>query len=95
MTKGALIAATKSLASELEKKKIRVKCISPGAIIKPINETLPHISDPEKRKVLEEKHLLGLGEAVDIANACIYLLSDAAKWITGTTLIIDGGYTAK
>jgi NAD(P)-dependent dehydrogenase (short-subunit alcohol dehydrogenase family) len=40
-------------------------------------------------------HPLGIGTASDVANACIYLLSDASKWITGTNLIIDGGYSAK
>ena len=38
---------------------------------------------------------LGLGETTDISNACIYLLSDASRWITGQNIIIDGGYTIK
>ena len=53
------------------------------------------MADPELRKELEEKHLLGLGECSDISNACIYLLSDAARWVTGQNLIVDGGYTAR
>lgn len=95
MTKGALIAATRSLACEYAKKRIRFNCISPGAILTPINANLPHMADPEKRQALAEKHLLGLGECSDISNACIYLLSDASKWVTGQNLIVDGGYTAK
>ena len=95
MTKGALISGMKSLACELAKKNVRVNSISPGCIVTPINENLPHIADPEKRRLLEEKHLLGLGDVTDISNACIYLLSDASKWVTGTNLIVDGGYTAK
>ena len=94
-TKGALIAAARSMACELAKNKIRVNVVSPGAIETPINAKLPHMADPELRKELEDKHLLGLGECSDIANACIYLLSDAAKWGTGQNLIVDGGYTAK
>lgn len=94
-TKGALIAAARSMACELAKNKIRVNVVSPGAIETPINAKLPHMADPELRKELEDKHLLGLGECSDIANACIYLLSDAAKWVTGQNLIVDGGYTAK
>ena len=94
-TKGALIAAARSMACELAKNKVRVNVVSPGAIETPINAKLPHMADPELRKELEEKHLLGLGECSDIANACIYLLSDAAKWVTGQNLIVDGGYTAK
>ena len=95
MTKGALVAGTKSLACELAPKKVRVNAISPGVVITPINANLPHIADPEKRKETENLHLLGLGETTDIANACVYLLSDASKWVTGTNLFIDGGYSAK
>ena len=95
MTKGALQAATKSLACELASKQIRVNSVSPGLIITPINENLPHITDPEKREVLEKMHLLGLGKTEDVANACVYLLSDASRWVTGVNLYVDGGYTAK
>lgn len=94
-TKGALIAAARSMACELAKNKVRVNIVSPGAIETPINAKLPHMADPELRKELESKHLLGLGECSDISNACIYLLSDAAKWVTGQNFVVDGGYTAK
>lgn len=95
MTKGALISAARSLACEYAKKKIRFNCVSPGAILTPINESLPHMADPEKRQALSDRHLLGLGEVSDVSNACIYLLSDASRWVTGQNLIVDGGYTAK
>ena len=38
---------------------------------------------------------LGLGQTTDISNACIYLLSDASRWVTGQNLIVDGGYTVR
>lgn len=95
MTKGALIAASRSLACELSKRQIRVNCISPGAILTPINEKLPHMADPEQRKHLENMHLLGFGKTSDIANGVIYLMSDASRWVTGQNLLIDGGYTAR
>lgn len=95
MTKGALLSAARSLACEFAKRRIRFNCISPGAILTPINENLPHMTDPEKRKLLEEKHLFGLGSPGDVAYACIYLLSDASKWVTGQNLIVDGGYTVR
>ena len=95
MTKGALVAGMRSLACELAKKNVRVNCISPGCIVTPINAHLPHIADPEKRAALEAQHLLGLGQVTDISNACIYLLSDASRWVTGANLMVDGGYTAK
>lgn len=93
MTKGALISASRSLAVEYAKKKIRVNCISPGVVITPINANQPYIADPEKRAVLESKHPLGLGKTEDIANACVFLLSDASRWMTGQNIVIDGGYT--
>lgn len=95
MTKGALVAATKSLACELAPKKIRVNSISPGLIITPLNENLPHIKDIEKRRALEDMHLLGLGKPQDVANAAVFLLSNASSWITGVNLYVDGGYTSK
>lgn len=95
MTKGALISGARSLACEYAKRRIRFNCISPGAILTPINMNLPHMKDPDRRKVLEDLHPLGLGECSDISNACIFLLSDASRWITGQNFIVDGGYTAK
>lgn len=94
LTKGALIAATRSLAVELAPKRVRVNCIAPGAIETPINSSQPYMSDPERRALLEAKHPLGIGRVTDISNACVYLLSDAARWVTGQNIIIDGGYTA-
>lgn len=95
MTKGALYSVAKSLACELSRKNIRVNSISPGVIVTPINQNLPHIADPELRKQTEALHLLGLGDPNDIANACIYLLSDASRWVTGSNLVVDGGFTTR
>ena len=95
MTKGALLSAVRSLACEYARRKIRFNAISPGAILTPINQNLPHMKNPEARAALEAKHLLGLGETSDIANACIYLLSDASRWVTGQNFVVDGGYTAR
>ena len=94
MTKGAVISGARSLAIEYAKKKIRVNVVSPGVVVTPINAHQPYIAVPEKRAILEAKHPLGLGETEDIANACVFLLSDASKWITGQNLVIDGGYSA-
>lgn len=94
MSKGALISGARSLACEFAKRKIRVNCISPGAILTPINANLPHMADPEKKAILENHHPLGLGATSDISFGVIYLLSDAARWVTGQNLVIDGGYLA-
>jgi NAD(P)-dependent dehydrogenase (short-subunit alcohol dehydrogenase family) len=95
-TKGALIAGTKSLAIELGKKNIRVNSISPGhinntAMSNSKEQSLPKAAIQE----INDAHILGTGEVSDVANACIFLLSEASKWITGTNLIVDGGYSAK
>lgn len=95
LTKGALVSAARALAVEYADRRVRINCISPGAIVTPINATLPYMADPERRMQLENQHLLGLGETSDISNGVIYLLSDAARWITGQNIIIDGGYTVK
>lgn len=95
MTKGALLSAARSLACEYARRNIRFNCVSPGAILTPINQDLPYMKDPEARAALEAKHLLGLGQTTDISNACIYLLSEASRWVTGQNFVIDGGYTAR
>lgn len=95
LTKGALISGVRSLACEYAPKKIRFNCVSPGVIETPINAEQPYMKDPELRKEFEAKHLLGIGRTTDISNACIYLLSDASRWVTGQNLVVDGGYTVR
>lgn len=94
-TKGAIVAAVRSMAIELANKKIRVNSVSPGTVLTPMMlnylNSIP-IEDQEKRK---EGFPLGLGEPEDVAHACIYLLSEASKWITGQNMIVDGGFTAR
>ena len=95
LTKGALISGMRSLAVEYAKKKIRFNCVSPGVIETPINANQPYLKDPDMRAQFEAKHLLGIGQCTDISNACIYLLSDASRWVTGHNLIVDGGYSVR
>jgi NAD(P)-dependent dehydrogenase (short-subunit alcohol dehydrogenase family) len=95
-SKGALISGIKSIALELASKKIRANCISPGQIesTSMTENIFDKLSKEEKIKRIE-MYPLGLGKPEDIANACAFLLSDASRWITGTNLIVDGGYSAK
>ena len=94
MTKGALIAGTKSLAIELARKNIRVNCISPGVVESPMSDKAIYSRDEASLNRIKNMHPLGLGKDEDVANACVFLLSDGSGWITGTNLIVDGGYTA-
>jgi NAD(P)-dependent dehydrogenase (short-subunit alcohol dehydrogenase family) len=94
-SKGALIALTRSLALELASDKIRVNCVAPGLVKTQMTETLTKSVGAEQLQALEKLHPLGLGEPEDVANAVAFLLSPASRWITGTTLVVDGGYTAQ
>lgn len=95
LTKGALVAGVKSLALELAPKKIRVNCVSPGVVVTPMSSNAVYSQDEASLEKIRSYHPLGLGEAEDVANACVFLLSDASRWITGTNLMVDGGYTAR
>jgi NAD(P)-dependent dehydrogenase (short-subunit alcohol dehydrogenase family) len=95
-SKGALISGVKSMALELASKNIRVNVISPGHLRDTEMSTkLFEALDKESKDLILNAHPLGLGSTSDVANCCIYLLSDASKWVTGANLIIDGGYNAK
>jgi NAD(P)-dependent dehydrogenase (short-subunit alcohol dehydrogenase family) len=91
-TKAALAAIAKTIALEVAPNKIRVNSISPGFVRTPMLDFIEMQSDIH---VAEANHPLGFGEPGDVANAILFLLSNASRWITGTNLIIDGGYCAK
>lgn len=95
LTKGALVAGTKSMALELASKKIRVNCVSPGVVVSPMSSKAVYTQDDAAIEKIKSLHPLGLGMPEDIANACMFLLSDASRWVTGSNLIVDGGYTAR
>ncbi|MCH8567404.1 MAG: SDR family oxidoreductase [Balneolales bacterium] len=95
MTKGALLSASRSLAVELAPKKVRVNCISPGVVETPMSGKAVYSRNEVALKYVQDLHPLGLGKPEDVAYSCVYLLSDAAKWVTGTNMIVDGGYTAR
>lgn len=93
-TKGAVIAATRALAIELAPENIRVNCIAPGLVRTPMADQLRRSLGDGPLSNIETAHPLGMGEPHDVAHAVAFLLSDAARWITGITLPVDGGYTA-
>lgn len=95
LTKGAILAASRSMAVELASKNVRVNCISPGVVETPMSDSAVYSRNDEARKKIEDLHPLGLGKPEDVAHAAHYLLSDASRWVTGTNLFVDGGYTAR
>jgi len=92
-TKGALITLAKAMATDHAAQKIRVNTLSPGAVE---TERMLRFGSMEKaREVLGPKHLLNrLGQPEEIAAAALFLASDAASFMTGANLLVDGGYNA-
>lgn len=91
-SKAGLSMLSKTLAQEAAPFNVRVLSIAPGAIKTPINKSV--WSDPESMKDLLTKIPLNrIGEVDDIANAVVFLTSEAASYITGRTFFIDGGMT--
>ena len=92
-SKHAVEGFTKAMAIEFGPSKIRVNTICPTFILTPL--TQPTFEDPEKRAWVLDKIKLGrAGKVEDIMGAVVYLASDASDLVTGTSLMIDGGWTA-
>ena len=92
-SKAALLTATKCLAVELAPKKIRVNSVIPGVVLTPMTKGFFSKLSEDQVKAITEEHLLGVGEPEDVANLNQFLLSDKARWITGSNIVIDGGLT--
>lgn len=93
-SKGALIALARSLSLELAAEGIRVNCVAPGQVESKMAESQDAVLTDEQRAAIEAMHPLGIGQPEDVASSIAFLLADTGKWITGTTLVVDGGYTA-
>jgi len=92
-SKSALNSAMKSFALELAPSKIRVNSVSPGMVKTDFILKNNNSIDQNQLNEDEKKYPFGYGEVEDVANAIVFLVSDAAKWITGTDLILDGGFS--
>lgn len=91
-SKAAVNSMMKTCAKELATKKIRVNSVNPGTVYTKLIEG-GKISEEQKELDIATYPLKRYGEPVDVAYGIIYLLSDAASWITGHSLVIDGGRT--
>ncbi len=93
-TKHAVEGLTKAAALELAPHGVRVNAVAPTFVETPM--TAPFLADPEFREAVEKRIPLGrLGRVEDVAAAVVYLASDAAGLVTGTSLLVDGGWTAQ
>lgn len=93
-SKGWVISATKSMAVELAEKNIRVNCICPVESDTEISQLLMPDQTAETRKALKKTIPLGrLTKTSDVANAALWLASDEASFVTGSSIEVDGGYS--
>jgi NAD(P)-dependent dehydrogenase (short-subunit alcohol dehydrogenase family) len=91
-SKAALIGFTRSAALELVASGLRINCVAPGMVETEMVDRSPQT--PEQVEAVKRTHPLGLGAPRDVAHAIVFLLADTGRWITGSTLVVDGGYSA-
>ena len=91
-SKAALMGMARNMAVDLAPKKIRVNCILPGTTDTPLIRT-DNVTEEDLQKQIQSFPLKRFGKPEDMAYGIIYLLSDASSFVTGTELVIDGGYT--
>jgi len=91
-SKGALDAMTRTVALEVGPSNIRVNNVSPGMIATPMSQEV--LSDETSaRPFVKQTPLQRVGQSEDVADAVVWLLSDDARFVTGQSILVDGGYT--
>lgn len=93
-SKGGLIALARSLALELVRDGLRVNTISPGLVETEMAAKMFSELPAAQIEKIQGMHPLGIGQIEDVAHAVAYLLADTGRWVTGSNLVVDGGYTA-
>jgi NAD(P)-dependent dehydrogenase (short-subunit alcohol dehydrogenase family) len=92
-TKGAVDAFTKSLSIELASRGVRVNTICPGLVnTRLFQQFFSSLREEQRQKILDQ-HPFGVGDPSDVAELCLFLLSQRSKWMTGVNIVLDGGYS--
>ncbi len=92
-TKAGVVQMVKTLAAELGPKGVRVNALAPGVVETPLTEQIK--SHPDWYRAYAEKSALGRwAQPSEMAGAIVYLASDAASYVTGSLLVVDGGWLA-
>lgn len=90
-SKAAILALVRTFALELVDRGIRINAVAPALVETEMVDRTRELMTPEAFAGMVAKHPMGIGRPEDVANAVCFLLSDAAKWITGVTMVLDGG----
>ncbi len=93
-SKSAITSTVKALALEFASKKVRINSIEPGCITTDLLAKRFSKMSSEEIETIKKQHPLGLGTPEQVANVVCFLLSDLSCWITGTNIVVDGGYSA-
>jgi NAD(P)-dependent dehydrogenase (short-subunit alcohol dehydrogenase family) len=94
-SKASIDGLVRSLANELANRRIRVNSIAAGAIVTEMHDKMLGFSNSDVANDYLNKHLLGFGKPNDVAALVIYMMADVSRWMTGATVVLDGGYISK
>jgi NAD(P)-dependent dehydrogenase (short-subunit alcohol dehydrogenase family) len=94
-SKAGIDGLARAMAIELAPRRIRVNSLAAGAVRSELHVRIEQNSSASASAEYEALHPLGFGNLADVVNLVVYLTSDAGRWITGTVLTVDGGYTAR
>jgi NAD(P)-dependent dehydrogenase (short-subunit alcohol dehydrogenase family) len=92
--KAAVLGLIRAAALELAQDKIRVNAVLPGYCETAMTDGTSQLRSAEHVQKTIAEHPLGVGRPEDVANAVAFLIADTARWITGSSLVVDGGFTA-
>ena len=92
-SKAALLGMAKTLAAELARDHVRVNVVTPGLVKVGMGSQMLDKRTEAQLAAIEDMHFLGLGQPEDVAHSVAFLLADTGRWITGSNLVVDGGYS--